>query len=82
MYIHANNRHRGAMNHLSDRCRRARDSECPPARLTRLAQDDSRLVRFLVASNVSISSCALALLTVDHSPTVAKYAERHPGCPS
>ena len=72
---------RYATDNEAARYRRARDPECAPAQLVRLAGDDSWLVRFAVADNPASPSTAVAVLTADESPGLARFAKFHPACP-
>ncbi len=81
MNIDSNAHCRGPADSMSERYRRALDPECPPAQLVRFTGDDFWLVRVGVARNPASPTAAVAPLTVDESPTVAKFATRHPASP-
>lgn len=63
------------------RHRRASDPQCTPAELIRLASDDEWVVRFAVAGNPASPSSAIAVLTTDKWPGLARFAKTHPSCP-
>ena len=71
-----------ATGNVAERYRRARDPECAPAQLIRLGGDDSWPVRFAVAGNPASPRTAVAALTADESPGLAKFAKTHPACPA
>lgn len=72
---------RHAAGDSAERYRRASDPQCAPGQLISLASDDEWVVRFAVANNPATPTAAVAVLTADKWPGLARFAKTHPSCP-